>query len=127
MKTDILNRADIETLVDSFYAKVMEDDTIGFIFNDIAKVDWSSHLPVMYNFWDNTLFYSGNYTGNIMNAHRNLNHKLTLKKEYFDHWTDLFVRTINEHFEGEMAERAKQRALSIATVLQIKIIGNTAE
>ena len=50
MKKDIENRTDIELLVRSFYDKVKIDDTIGYIFNDIAKVDWEKHLPVMYNF-----------------------------------------------------------------------------
>jgi truncated hemoglobin YjbI len=31
-KPDITNRADIELLVNSFYAKVKEDKTIGFFF-----------------------------------------------------------------------------------------------
>jgi len=34
---------------------------------------------------------------------------------------ELFNQTIDELFEGEKAEQAKQRALSIATVMQINI------
>lgn len=42
---DLQTREDIELLVDKFYDKVKEDEVIGFFFNDIAKVDWSLHLP----------------------------------------------------------------------------------
>ncbi len=59
MKKDIENRKDIELLVRSFYDKVKADDTIGYIFNDIAKVNWEKHLPVMFDFWENVLFYTG--------------------------------------------------------------------
>ena len=36
---------DIEHLINSFYAKVVKDEVIGFFFNDVAKVDWDKHLP----------------------------------------------------------------------------------
>lgn len=51
MKKDIENRNDVQLLIDSFYEKVKADKVIGYIFNDIAKVDWGKHLPVMYDFW----------------------------------------------------------------------------
>ena len=50
---------DIKLLVNSFYDKVKADTVIGYIFNDIAKVDWEKHLPVMYDFWENVLFFTG--------------------------------------------------------------------
>ena len=50
MKGDITNRKDIEQLINAFYDKVKKDAVIGFIFNDVAKVNWEVHLPVMYDF-----------------------------------------------------------------------------
>ena len=58
MKTDIRNRKDIEKLVNTFYDKVKTDDVIGYLFNDVAKVNWENHLPKMYNFWENILFFT---------------------------------------------------------------------
>jgi hemoglobin len=40
MKRDIENKKDIELLITTFYDKVKADAAIGYIFNDIAKVDW---------------------------------------------------------------------------------------
>lgn len=118
---DIASRAEVIELVDKFYEKVRADETIGFIFNDIAKVNWETHLPVMYDFWEGVLFYTSSYTGNPMIAHRKLNNVFTLTPEHFTTWLKLFHATIDENFAGEKSELAKQRSTSIATVMQLKI------
>jgi hemoglobin len=121
MKKDIKTRADIELLVNSFYDKVKNDDVIGYIFTDIIKVNWANHLPVMYNFWENVLFYTGGYDGNPVEIHKHLHRVTPLHTEHFKQWEKLFTGTIDELFEGEKATLAKQRAISISTVMQIKI------
>lgn len=120
-KADIRDRADVEQLVNRFYEKVRADDTIGFIFNDVARVDWEKHLPVMYDFWEGVLFFTGNYTGNPLVAHRRLNNVIQLNEEHFRRWLQLFHSTVDELFAGEKAELARQRATSIATVMQLKM------
>ena len=100
MKTDIRNRKDIEKLVNAFYDKVKKDDTIGYLFNDIAKVNWELHLPKMYDFWENILFYSGNYSGSPMVVHKELHQKSTMNQNHFQHWNDLFSQTVDSLFEG---------------------------
>ena len=122
MKKDIQTRADIQLLVDSFYEKVKTDNTIGYIFTDIVKVHWEKHLPVMYDFWENSLFYTGSYDGNPMAIHKHLNRVVPLTREHFKQWTRLFTDTVDELFEGKIASLAKQRAISIATVMQVKIL-----
>lgn len=127
MKKDIENKKDIEKLVNSFYDKVKQDALIGFIFTDIVRVNWERHLPVMYDFWENSLFYTGNYIGNPMEIHRHLHKLIPLTAEYFARWTDLFTSTVDELFAGEKATLAKQRAISIAAVMQFKIIPSVQE
>ena len=126
MKKDIANRSDIEQFIKSFYDKVLKDETIGFIFTDIAKVNWEKHLPIMYDFWENVIFFTGKYSGDPMNVHRNLNNLIALKSEHFKVWIILFNQTIDELFLGENAERAKQRAMSIATIMQVKLFEQNA-
>ncbi|MDP3394165.1 group III truncated hemoglobin [Sediminibacterium sp.] len=121
MKKDITNRADIELLINSFYEKVKKDPLIAFFFTEIVPVNWAAHLPVMYGFWENILFYSGTYEGNPMAKHKDIHQKCPMKMEHFQRWTSLFTETVEELFEGEKAELAKQRAMSIATVMQIKM------
>ncbi|WP_439506456.1 group III truncated hemoglobin [Sediminibacterium sp.] len=121
MKNDIINRDDIELLINSFYKKVQKDPLIAFFFTKIVPVNWEAHLPVMYGFWENILFFSGTYEGNPMAKHKSIHQKCPMKMEHFQRWTSLFNETVDELFEGDKAELAKQRAMSIATVMQIKM------
>jgi len=123
MKSDIENRRDIEHLVNSFYDKVKKDDLIGFIFNDVAKVNWEKHLPVMYDFWENIIFFTNKYSGNPMIVHTHLSQRIPLTKEHFSRWIKLFTETVDELFEGNKAMIAKEKAKSIATIMQVKISG----
>lgn len=122
MKNDIADRKDIQLLIDTFYEKVRRDDTIGYIFNDVAKVDWPHHLPRMYDFWENIAFQTGNYTGNPMPVHIQLHQQTPLNAAHFERWLQLFTGTADELFAGNKTELVKQRALSIATMMRIKII-----
>jgi len=45
-----------------------------------------------------------------------------LTRAHFTRWNELFAQTVDELFEGTNAILAKQRALSISTVMQIKIL-----
>ena len=121
MKRDIKDRADIQQLVDTFYTKVRADETIGYLFNDVARVNWEQHLPRMYDFWENILFQTGGFKGNPMTAHVQLHQQSPLTAEHFARWQQLFLGTVDELFEGDMAELIKQRARSIATMMQIKV------
>jgi len=83
-------------------------------------------MPKMYDFWETTLFQKTTYKGNPMTIHLDLNQKQPLKKLHFDRWLLLFNETVNKLFTGQKAELAKTRALSIATVMQIKILKEQA-
>ena len=123
MKTDIKNRNDIEKLVNAFYDKIKTDGTIGYFFTDVAKVNWELHLPVMYDFWENILFFNGNYTGNPMVKHKELHQKSEMKEAHFQHWNALFNETVDQLFIGEKATEIKQRAMNISALLMYKTIG----
>ena len=122
MKKDIVTRKDIELLVNEFYNKVKQDKEIGFIFLDVAHVNWEKHLPVMYDFFENLLFYTGSYTGNPMQLHKHVNRLFPLTHAHFEQWYLLFSTTVDEFFAGTTASLVKQRAKNIAMVMQIKIL-----
>lgn len=121
MKPDIKDRADIQQLVDTFYTKVRADETIGYLFNEVAKVNWEMHLPRMYDFWENILFQTAGFKGNPMAAHLQLHQKSPLTAGHFQQWLSLWLATVDELFEGDKTELIKQRARSIATMMQIKV------
>ncbi|RAU81478.1 group III truncated hemoglobin [Pontibacter arcticus] len=117
MRKDLENEADIKTLVDTFYDNVNKDELLAPIFNDFAEVDWSQHLPVMYNFWSSILFGSMAYKGQPFPKHM----RLPIQKQHFQRWTALFTQTIDAIFEGPKATEAKQKATSIAQIFQMKM------
>jgi hemoglobin len=122
MKSDITTRRDIEILVNKFYDKVKTDAIIGFFFTETILVDWETHLPKMYDFWENIVFATGHYNGNPMTIHQNINSKSAITKEHFTHWLKLFITTVDELYEGNKAELIKERAIGIATIMQIKLV-----
>lgn len=122
MKKDIVIRADIEKLVNAFYDRVKTDDLIGPIFTDVVKVHWEKHLPVMYQFWENVLFFTGGYEGNPIEIHKHINRVIPLQAAHFARWNELFSATVDAMFTGPKASLAKQRAFSISTVMQIKVL-----
>lgn len=118
---DIKARADIILVVDTFYEKVRADATIGFIFNDIAQVDWPHHMPIMYDFWESTVFGTGIYTRNAMTPHFALQEKVTFTQAHFKQWVYLFTTTVDELFSGENANLMKARAVGIAGLMENKL------
>lgn len=57
-----------------------------------------------------------------MKPHLDLHLQSPLQAHHFKTWLGYFIATVNELFDGDKAELAKQRATSIATVMQIKVI-----
>lgn len=119
---DIENREDIIQMVNSFYEIVRKDTRLGFLFDETAKVDWASHLPKMYDFWEDILFDKAIFSGNPMAKHQKLNQMSKLKAEDFDIWLTIFKSNIDKQFKGAVVEKAKQRAESIATITKIKTV-----
>ena len=121
MKKDISSREDLLRLVSKFYEKLLADDSINYLFTDIAKIDLAHHLPLLVDFWDSVLFQSDTYHKNAMQPHINLHRQSPLQTRHFETWLRYFNETVDELFEGEKAFLAKERALSIATVMKIKL------
>jgi hemoglobin len=122
MKPDLESRNDIIQLIDLFYSKVNKDALLSPYFNDAAKVDWKTHLPRMYDFWDTILFAKHTYHGNPMAKHKLVDAMMKLTPEAFERWLVLFHNTLDELFEGSFTEKAKYSATTIATTLQNRII-----
>lgn len=122
MKKDISSREDLFLLVSKFYDKLLADDSISYLFTDIAKINLDHHLPVLVDFWDSILFQSDTYQKNAMQPHINIHQKSKLQPHHFQTWLSYFNETVDELFEGEKAFIAKEKAISIATVMKIKLM-----
>ena len=118
---DIQTREDLHLLMSEFYKKLLADDKISFVFTEVAKIDLAPHLLDLVDFWEQILFDTGNYSKNVLQIHQELNQKIKLSSAHFAIWLHYFSTTITENFEGQIAENMKTRALSIATVMKIKL------
>jgi hemoglobin len=121
LKKDITNRDDLLLLVTVFYKKLLADDSISYLFTEVAKTDLTHHLPVLVDFWDSILFQTDRYHKNAMQPHLALHQQSPLLQAHFDTWLRYFKESVDELYEGEKAFLAKERATSIATVMRIKI------
>lgn len=122
MKKDLDNRQAIEEMVNLFYDLVKKNEVIGKYFTTIIPVNWDKHLPVMYNFWENIILGNATYNGNPMIPHQSLHQIHPLTAEDFQVWVTLFEEILDEYFEGVYTEKARQRAHSISTVMQLKTV-----
>lgn len=120
MKKDIENRNDLLILVTKFYKKLLADNSISYLFTDVAKINPDHHFPILVDFWDSILFHSDTYRKNAMQPHMDLHQKSPLTKHHFDTWLRYFKESVDELFTGDNAFIIKERATSIATVMQIK-------
>lgn len=105
---------DIHQLVSEFYDKVLQDKVLAPFF---ARLDFTAHLPKMEQFWRFALLSEAGYTTNVTEKHL----KMPLDKAHFDRWQALFNQTIDELFEGELAQQAKQRAAVISWTINAKM------
>lgn len=121
MKQDISNNSDIEKVVSVFYERVKIDDLLGHFFTGVMNVNWDKHFVMMCSFWENVLFYTGDYEGDPLNVHKTIHSKEPTTTVHFERWMKLFNATVDEFFEGKNAEKMKMHAKSISSVMLSKI------
>lgn len=121
MTKDILKRYDIEKLVIAFYEKLKADKQLRYYFNDdICQKEL--FLKQMFSFWENVIFHTGNYEGHPIEIHSNLHWQLPLSKNLFAKWVEIFSGCVDELYKGKNANTLKQKANSIAVVMQVEIL-----
>lgn len=122
-KLQLTTKENVFLLVSSFYAKVRKDETLGPIFNGIIT-DWEHHLEHLTDFWSNQLFLErGTYKGNPIAVHQEVDTYTdnTINELHFGIWINHWFATIDDLFEGENANIAKNRARNMATNIHIHI------
>lgn len=122
MKDDLDTREDVYLLVTAFYAKVRKDELLSPIFNPMIR-NWEEHFEKLTDFWEGNLFFRKKYLGNPLETHVAVDkyHQETIEAKHFGVWLNLWFETIDELFEGEMAQRAKNRARNMSTFIHLKI------
>ena len=112
------SRENIAFFVERFYEEMLADPQLAPIFVEVANINLDVHLPHIKDYWCKLLLGEQQYQRHTMNIHRMLHGKRSLKPADFERWLRLFINTVDAHFVGERAERAKRVAAAIATNME---------
>ena len=88
-----IDEALVSRLVDTFYARVREDDLLGPVFLTALGDDWDAHLAKLKDFWSAIALGTRRYNGRPMPAHLRLP---GLTEAHFRRWLGLFRETVDE-------------------------------
>ena len=122
MKQDIISREDIHFIISDFYSKLINDkNTRPFFENFIKENSLEKHINIITDFWEDILFNTIKYSNNVLQKHLDVNTEIKFEKEHFELWLNYFIETISNNFSGLNVELMKNRAKSIATVMQVKM------
>jgi len=108
---DLDDETEIEELVRRFYA-------------DVARVDWSEHLPKLTAFWCRALLSMPGYEGNPYRAHQLIHARRPFTRAHFERWLDLFHETLDLGWAGPRVEQAKALASKVARVHSKQLTGD---
>lgn len=110
-------------MVRRFYADVAQDELLGPMFNEVARVDWAEHLPKLTAFWCRALLSMPGYEGNPYRAHLDVHAQRPFTAAHFQRWLDLFHETLDGGWAGPKVAQAKALARKVAAVHSKQIIG----
>lgn len=119
---DLDTRSRIHDLVVDFYREILFDDLLAPVFEEVAEVDWTTHIPKLIDFWCRVLLGEPGYDGYVLGAHQTVHAIEPFRIEHFDRWYALFVDAIDRHGRGPVADRAKAHAARIATTLASRLL-----
>ncbi|WP_246228808.1 group III truncated hemoglobin [Mycolicibacterium psychrotolerans] len=120
---DLGTRTDIEVLLRRFYNEAFRDEVLAPPFAELASRGLEQHLPVMCDFWETVLFRAGLYRRNALTVHRRINDCTPLSALHFTRWLALWTATVDQMYQGPVAEHAKIQAGRIATAMNRRLTG----
>jgi hemoglobin len=121
MKKNLDSREDIQLMVKTFYESVFEDVMLAPIFITSLGKDVAPHYARMTDFWEDQILGTFKFEGNPMKVHMELAERFSFDNDLFDIWLRLFNLNVDSLFIGEYADKAKEQAANIATVMRLKM------
>jgi len=121
--SDLDSPAAIAEMVRRFYQDVAQDDLLGPVFNDVARVDWADHLPKLAQFWCRALLGIEGYHGNPFRSHALVHAQSPLTAAHFDRWLRLFTDTVEAGWVGPNVDRALLLVHNVAQVHRDQLLG----
>jgi hemoglobin len=97
---DTITEDSIAELVESFYSRIRDDQSLGPIFAGALGSNWGPHLDKMKRFWSSVVLATRTYKGNPMIAHLQLPR---LTEDHFGRWLQLWSETVAGLCSEELA------------------------
>lgn len=110
-------------MVRRFYQDVTQDALLEPVFNDVARVNWSEHLPKLTDFWCRALLGIEGYVGNPFRAHALIHAECSFTAAHFERWLELFTETVELGWQGPISDRALELAHNVARVHGAQLLG----
>lgn len=124
MKSSQITEESIAKLMEVFYKKIRVDKQgLGEIFNAKVGTDnesWKAHKAKIANFWCGMMLNTGDYSGNPLQAHIDLD---PFPRELFSKWLELFYESLSVVYETAPADEFYSRAQMIANRFQAVLYG----
>jgi hemoglobin len=122
VRPDLDSRVQIRDLVVCFYREVAMDELLAPVFCDVARVNWSVHIPKLVDYWCRVLLGLPGYEGRLLEPHQRVHAMHAFGPELFDRWYSLFVEEVDRAWQGPFAERAKAHAALMAAILARRLL-----
>lgn len=123
---DLVDRADVEALLHSFYGRALVDEVLAGPFAELRATGLGAHIPTMCDFWETVLFRAGRYRGSALAPHLRVHQRTPLSEQHFVRWLTIWRDTVDEMYRGPAAERAKVQAGRIAWAMLQRLTGVNA-
>ena len=117
IKQDIHSLDDIKLMVNIFYQRIKQDIVLGPIFEEKIQDRWPVHLEKMYRFWQTILLEEHTYNGSPFPPHA----QMAIDESHFVIWLKIFTTTVDDLFNGNVAEDAKKRGTLMAALFNSKL------
>ncbi len=111
---DLDEPGQIDTFVDRFYERVLQDPDLAPLFLDVAAIRLADHLPRIKAYWRKMLLGEKTYRRHMMEKHRALDHRRPLQESHYDRWLLLFEATLDGSHAGPVSDRARTLARRVA-------------
>lgn len=116
-----IDEAYIDLLVETFYARVRQDEALGPVFEGVIGEAWPEHLHKLKAFWSSVALSSGRYSGKPVPAHMAVP---GIEPHHFKLWLGLFRQTLAETAPNDAAAALfMDRAERIGASLELALFG----
>lgn len=120
---DLSTPSAIHDLVTRFYREIVFDDLLAPVFDEVAEVDWTIHIPNLIDYWCWIVLGTNRYLGPVTATHRHVHSRQALTPAHCDRWYQLWCSTIDDSWTGPGADKATTHAAALMAGMAKHVFG----